>query len=77
MSSSPDILALVCSDGDSYELHLENIQEKSLVLARVLRYENNQNRDPVSVRFLDLPRETRDAILQQIRRRHPHATVKI
>lgn len=62
---------------DSYVLYLSHPSEKSVSLDRVLVYYDNVNRDPVDVRFFDLPQKAREACLHQVRRRYDKKTIAI
>lgn len=68
-------LALISSDGDSFELSILPLTERKVEIISILRYEGNQNVEPEHVRFLDLPHGARENILSQIHRKYPGVTV--
>lgn len=74
MSSLPDLPLL--HDGDGYVLSLSE-HGRDLLLLTLLRYENNENSDPLSLKFFDLDERGRAAVLQQIQRRYPGRSVRV
>lgn len=74
MSNSSDVLPLL-HNGDAYELTLSDANCVSLL--RIVRYADNQNVSGTELRFFDLDPETRQAVLNQIRRRYEGKTIKV
>lgn len=68
MSNLSDIPLLY--NGDAYHIHVEIFQQHVLVLGVTIYYDN-QNSVGVFERYRDLDPETKKAVLNQVKRRHP------
>ena len=63
-------------DGDGYSIRLSE-EGRDLRIIEIERFDNNQNSDPIILKFFDLPERVRQVVLLQIRRRYPQRSVRI